>query len=169
MTAKELTMKFTLICAAATLSLIAAAALAQTNSDQKDPLANPNDRKKSAWDNVGPRPQDAKQANAAASAPLGPKVVSTPVSRGPLPVPAPGPQTNGATANKPLPPSAPPQGNGSAGTPGPNTALPAGSTSSPPAGNQPSNAISLGTAATIMKGTIVSGSPRPSSGATTGK
>jgi hypothetical protein len=154
-------MNFTLTCAAATLWLISTVALAQP--------APPPDRKPTAWDNVGPRPQDARQANAAASAPLGPKVVSTPVSRGPLPVPAPGPQTNGATANKPLAQSAPPQGNGSAATPGPNTTLPAGSTGSLPAGNQPANAMSLGTAATIMKGTVISGSPRPSSGATTGK
>jgi hypothetical protein len=154
-------MNFILTYAAAMLWLIATAALAQP--------VPPPDRKPTAWDNVGPRPQDAKQANAAASSPVGSKAVSAPVSRGPLPVPAPGTQANGATANKPLPQSAPPQGNASVGTPGPNTTLPAGSTSSPPAGNQPSNAISLGTAATIMKGTVISGSPRPSSSATTGK
>ncbi len=55
---------------------------------------------------------------------------------------------------------APPQGAVGTGTTQPNTTLPAGSSAQLPAGSQPSQAMSLGTAATVLKDVVISGSPR---------
>lgn len=99
-------MKFILTYTVATLSLVATVALAQTTSSQKDPPTNPNDRKKSAWDNLPTRPQHAKEAPGAASAPLSPKSLAAPVARAAAPVPAPGPQIAGSQLGKAAAPSA---------------------------------------------------------------